>query len=191
MVLWGCVGCCQIGFMILNDYENDLVIKHSYCAFIMYVCKMNIFVVCILQVFRCRLIQPVEMYTNWYMMWYLKKICSARNISSSADASFSNGLSILHFWSVWPFSIIQRICSTWNMSTGWRTTARPTKKKMTMDRPFQQWCISQKDMFLAEHIFLGTTSCTNLCRLPQVESGYSKTPVEHILQKYSSGTFTW
>ena len=49
---------------------------------------MNIFVVCILQVSFLRLIQPVEVYTNWYMMWYIKKICSAGNILFLADASF-------------------------------------------------------------------------------------------------------
>ncbi len=30
MVLWGCVGCLQIGFMGLIDYKNELVTKHSY-----------------------------------------------------------------------------------------------------------------------------------------------------------------
>ncbi len=41
-VLWGCVGCCGIGFMSLIDYKNDLVTKHSYHAFIMQMCMMNI-----------------------------------------------------------------------------------------------------------------------------------------------------
>ncbi len=27
MVLWGFVGCCQIGFMSLINYRNDLVTK--------------------------------------------------------------------------------------------------------------------------------------------------------------------
>ena len=31
------------------------------------------FLVCILRTYCCRLIQPVKMYMNWYMMWYLKK----------------------------------------------------------------------------------------------------------------------
>ena len=30
MVLWGCVGCCEISFMMLLDYKSDLVTKHSY-----------------------------------------------------------------------------------------------------------------------------------------------------------------
>ncbi len=37
-------------------------------------------------------------------------------------------------------------------------------------------------MFPVEHSFFGNTSCTNLCRFLQVDSAYSKTPVEHILQ---------
>ena len=48
----------------------------------------------------------------------------------------------------------------------------------------------EEDIFLAEHIFLGNTSCTNLCRFLQIESAYCKTQMEKILQKYSSCTFT-
>ena len=44
----------------------------------------------------------------------------------------------------------------------------------------------EKDILPAEHIFLGTTSCTNLGRLLQIELAHGKTSVEHILQKYSS-----
>ncbi len=44
----------------------------------------------------------------------------------------------------------------------------------------------EKYILHAEHIFLGTTSCTHLGRLLQIELAHGKTPVEHILQKYSS-----
>ncbi len=82
-----------------------------------------------------------------------------------------------------------QMSSTWNMSAGRQTMARPTKK-WAMDRPFENDASVKKDMFCAEHIFLGTTSCTNLCKLLPVESAYCKTSVENILQKYSSYTFT-
>ena len=43
---------------------------------------INIFVVRILHMSCCRLIQPVKMYTNWYMMWYLTKdmFCKEHNL---------------------------------------------------------------------------------------------------------------
>ncbi len=73
------------------------------------------FVVCVLQVSCSRLIQPVEVYTNWYMMWYLKTICSARNISFQLMNLFNTVCpSFIFFWSVWPSSVIQRTHSTWN-----------------------------------------------------------------------------
>ncbi len=59
--------------MSLIVYKNDLVTIHSYHAFIMQMCMINIFVVYFLHVSCSRLIQHVEVYTNWYMMWYLKK----------------------------------------------------------------------------------------------------------------------
>ena len=80
---------------------------------------MNIFVVCVLQVSCHGLIQPVEVYTNRYMMWYLKKICSTRNISFLNDASFFEWSVYCPFFSrsghhrsIWPFSVIQWTCST-------------------------------------------------------------------------------
>ena len=72
-MLHGCYGCSQIDFMRLTNYKNELETKHSYHAFIMQMCMMNIFVVCFLHASCSRLIQPVEVYINWYMMWYLKK----------------------------------------------------------------------------------------------------------------------
>ena len=41
--------------------------------FIIQMCMMNIFVICFLHASCSRLSQPVEVCTNWYMMWYLKK----------------------------------------------------------------------------------------------------------------------
>ena len=73
MVLCGCVGFCQIGFMRLTDYKHELAIKQNYHAFIMKMCMMNIFVVCFLQGSCSRMRKPVEVYTNWYMMWYQKR----------------------------------------------------------------------------------------------------------------------
>ncbi len=56
-----------------------------------------------------------------------------------------------------------RMSSTWNVSAGWRTMARPTKKQ-TMDRPFQKWCNIWKDHVPCRtYLFWFTTSCTNLC----------------------------
>ncbi len=64
-----------------------------------YFCSM--FSTCILQLAdsTCRSLH------NSYMMWYLKEICSAGNISFLTGASFSNDLSVIGFWSVWPSSI--------------------------------------------------------------------------------------
>ena len=92
-MLWGCVGCCQIGFMRLIDYKNDLVTKHSYHIFIMQICMMNIFVACFIHTSCSRLIQPVEVYTKWYMMWCLKKDMFCK------EHIFLNDLSFLK-WSV-------------------------------------------------------------------------------------------
>ena len=76
---------------------------------------MNIFVICVLQVSWHRLIQPVEVYTNWYMMCYLKKdmFCKKPILFDwciifwmVCPSSFS--------WFVWPLSvIIQQNHSTW------------------------------------------------------------------------------
>ena len=51
-----------------------------------------------------------------------------------------------------------RTSSTWNMSGGRRTTARPTDDGQTdwnqmMDRPFKKWCISQKKICSLQNIF--------------------------------------
>ena len=46
------------------------------------------FLVCILRTSCCRLIQPVKMYTNWYMMWYLKKYVFCKEHIFSDDSSF-------------------------------------------------------------------------------------------------------
>ena len=76
---------------------------------------MNIFVICVLQVSWHRLIQPVEVYTNWYMMCYLKKDMFCRKpilfdwciiFWMVCPSSFS--------WSGWPLSVvIQQKHSTW------------------------------------------------------------------------------
>ncbi len=88
--------------------------------------------------------------------------------------------------------------SMWNcwlddrqQSNQW-TMDRLTKKQPTMDRPFEKWCISWKRYVPCRtYLFLGTTSCTNLCTLLQVKSAYCKMHVENIRQKYSSCTFAW
>ena len=72
-MLYDVVFVAMLVFMRLTDYKNDLVTKHSYHAFIMQMCMMNLFVVCFLHTSCTRLIQPVEVYINWYMMWCLKK----------------------------------------------------------------------------------------------------------------------
>ncbi len=51
------------------------------------------FLVRILRTYCCRLIQPVKMYINWYMMWYLKKDMLCK------EHIFSDNLSFLK-WSV-------------------------------------------------------------------------------------------
>ena len=68
--------------------------------------------------------------------------------------------------------------------------ARPSKKR-TMQTVRKVMNQSRKICSLQNRSFLGTSSCTNLCRLLKVDSAYCKTPVEYILQKYSSCTFTW
>ena len=95
--------------------------NHSYHAFIMQMCMMKIFLVCFLHVSCSRLIQPVEVYINWYMMWY-QKICSAGNISLLTDASFfERSVHCLlfgwsgHHSSVWSLSIIHRTRSKCNL----------------------------------------------------------------------------
>ena len=72
-MLWGCVGCCQIGFMSLIVYKDDLVKKTQLPCIYHVNGHDEHFLVCILRTYCCRLIQPVKMYVNWYMMWYLKK----------------------------------------------------------------------------------------------------------------------
>ena len=59
-------------FMRLIGFKNELVTKHSHHAFIVIMCLMNISAVFFLRVSYSRLMQPVEVYTNWYMMWYQK-----------------------------------------------------------------------------------------------------------------------
>ena len=61
---------------------------------------MNIFVVCFLQVSCSRLIQPVEVYINWYMMWYFKKDMFCR------EHIFFDWCII--FWTVCPSSVFGR-----------------------------------------------------------------------------------
>ncbi len=80
------------------------------------------FVVHILHVSCCRLIQLVELYTNWYMMWCLKKDKFCKEHIFLANASFLKR-SVRHPFfsrsgrclSVWSSSIIQQTCSTWNL----------------------------------------------------------------------------
>ncbi len=60
-------------------------------------------------------------------------------------------------------------------------TTRPAKNGPWTDHSKND-ASAKKDRFPAEHIFLGTTSCTILCTILQAESAYSKTPVEYILQ---------
>ncbi len=76
---------------------------------------MNIFVVRILHTSCCRLIQPVKMYTNWYMMWYLKKDMFCR------EHTFFRWFVIFKmvcpssvFRLVWPSSVVQQTRSMWN-----------------------------------------------------------------------------
>ena len=57
---------------------------------------MNNFVVCFLQVSCSRLIQPVEVYTNWYMMWYQKIYVLQGTYLFRLIHHFLNGLSIVH-----------------------------------------------------------------------------------------------
>ena len=63
-------------------------------------------------------------------------------------------------------------------------------KNLMMDRLLEDDKSVENDIFPAEPIFFGTTSCTDLHRLLQVKSAYCKIPVEDILKKYSSCTFT-
>ena len=72
-MLHGCDDCGQIYFMRLNNYKNEFETKHRYHAFTMKMCMMNIFVVCVLHMSCCRLIQPVNSHVIWYMMWYLEQ----------------------------------------------------------------------------------------------------------------------
>ena len=58
---------------------------------------MNIFVVCFLQVFYSRLMKPVEVYTNWYMMWYQKRHVLQGTYLFGLMHHFSNVLSVVHF----------------------------------------------------------------------------------------------
>ncbi len=51
------------------------------------------FVVCILHMSCCRLIQPVKMYVIWYMMWYLEKDMFSKE--HDRFRCFSVGLAIL------------------------------------------------------------------------------------------------
>ena len=99
-------------------------------------------------------------------------------------------------WGTWKHPQNALTSPTWNVSGGWCTTVRPTddsktNHKRTTDRPFERWQISPARYVPAEHIFFGNTSCTNLSKFLQVSSSYCKAPVENILQKYSSCTFTW
>ena len=77
------------------------------------------------------------------------------------------------------------LCGSLLISTSLLAQATPdAAEKKAEDASVEKICSLQNISFL------GTTSCTNLCRLLQVESAYCKTPVENILQKYSSCTFT-
>ena len=113
-MLRGFVGCCQIGFMRLQDNKNDLVTKHSHDAFIITMYMMNIFVVCFLQK-SCRCLH------KFVHLVVPKKIFSAGNISFWTDSSSFEwfvchlflGWSV-HRPSVWLLSVIHRTCSTWN-----------------------------------------------------------------------------
>ncbi len=58
---------------------------------------MTIFVVWFLQVSCRKLIQPVEVYTNGYMMWYQKSYVLQRIYLSVLLHHLSNSLSIIHF----------------------------------------------------------------------------------------------
>ena len=87
-------------------------------------CMINIFVVCFLPVSCNRLIQPVKVYINWYMIWYLQNNMFCReHIFFDWCIIFLNSLSIVRFffgWSghhslVWPSSVIQLTCSTWKL----------------------------------------------------------------------------
>ncbi len=94
----GCYGCSQIDFMRLTNSNNELETKHSYHAFIMLMCMMNIFVVCFLHASCSRMIQPLEVYRNWYMMWYLKKRYDLQGAYIFwLMHHFLNGLSIIRF----------------------------------------------------------------------------------------------
>ena len=84
----------------------------------MQMCMMNIFVVCFLHASCSRLIQTVEVYINWYMMWYLK--CRKHIffnwciIFLTVSQSSIFGRSV-HHPLVWPSSVIHRTCSMWNL----------------------------------------------------------------------------
>ena len=99
----------------MNWWQNKVIILLScICAWWIF------FVVCFLKASCSRLIQPVEVYIYWYMMWYLKKDMFCREHIFLNDASFLK-------WSVWHnffgqaghyplvclLSVIQRTCSTW------------------------------------------------------------------------------
>ena len=73
------------------------------------------FLVRILRTSWGRLIQPVKMYINWYMMWYLKKdmFCKEHDLFRWFIIFKTICLSSI-FWSVWPSSVVQRTRSTWN-----------------------------------------------------------------------------
>ena len=87
----------KLVFMRLTDNKNELVAKHSYHAFIMYMCMMINFVVCFLRVSCSKLIQPVEVYTNWYMMCYLKRYVLQGTYLFQLMHHFLNSLSIIRF----------------------------------------------------------------------------------------------
>ncbi len=74
-----------------------------------------------------------------------------------------------------------RMSSTWNVSSGWWSTARPTKNRQRPDCSKNDASV-KKGMFLAEHIFFEVPHHVPICVHLQAESAYSKTPVEHILQ---------
>ena len=79
--------------------------------------------------------------------------------------------------------------STWNVSGGGRTTARPTKNGRRPDYSKKNWCISpERYVPCKTYLVQGTTSCTKLRTFLHAESACCKMYVENILQKYSSCT---
>ena len=112
-MLYGCCGCSQIGFIRLTSYENDYwqttIIMHSSCSTVYdtYLCGMysacflqDVEVVCVGLHKLGTWCGKKDVFLHWTYLFGFKY-------------DFTNGLSIIHFWSVWPLSVVPHPCSMW------------------------------------------------------------------------------